>query len=100
MPLANTAVRGNYGGSATNPQALGVTIFSGEFSADGASPTGTIIGTQDIGAPSGATTACLLAPHMRFLRRRRTEEERFQVESEQWRNLDDLAIEIHCLVVE
>jgi len=56
MPLANTAVRGNYGGSATNPQALGVTIFSGEFSADGASPTGTIIGTQDIGAPSGATT--------------------------------------------
>lgn len=56
MPLTNTAVRGNYGGSATDPQALGVVIFSGEFSADGASPTGTITGTEDIGAPNGATT--------------------------------------------
>jgi hypothetical protein len=28
-------------------------IFSGEFTADGASPTGSISGTEDIGAPSG-----------------------------------------------
>jgi hypothetical protein len=40
---------------ATNPAALGVNIFSGEFTADGASPTGNLGGTEDIGAPSGPT---------------------------------------------
>jgi hypothetical protein len=53
--FTNTAVIGKYAGSATTPAALGVSIFSGEFSADGAIPTGNITGTEDIGAPSGPT---------------------------------------------
>jgi len=51
--FTNSAVMGRYAGSATSPAALGVTNFSGEFTADGASPTGNIAGTEDIGAPSG-----------------------------------------------
>jgi hypothetical protein len=35
---------------------LAVTIFSGEFTANGASPVGSISGTEDIGAPSGASS--------------------------------------------
>jgi len=54
-PLTNAALSGAYAGLATAPVTLGVTIFSGEFTANGASPTGTIAGTEDIGAPSGAT---------------------------------------------
>ncbi len=53
--FTNTAVMGKYAGSATTPAALGVFIFSGEFTANGAIPTGSIIGTEDIGAPSGPT---------------------------------------------
>jgi len=53
--FTNTAVMGKYAGSATTPAALGVTIFSGEFTADGAIPTGNITGIEDIGAPSGPT---------------------------------------------
>ncbi len=55
-PLTNSAVMGRYAGSATTPASLGVTIFSGEFTADGASPTGNITGIEDIGAPSGPST--------------------------------------------
>ena len=51
--FTNAAVLGSYAGSATNAAVLGVSIFSGEFTADGASPTGNISGTEDIGAPSG-----------------------------------------------
>lgn len=51
--FTNAAVAGTYAGSATAPAALGVSIFSGEFTGDGASPTGNIAGTEDIGAPSG-----------------------------------------------
>jgi hypothetical protein len=47
------ALKGTYAGRATSPTSFAVTVFSGEFSADGASPTGTITGTEDIGAPSG-----------------------------------------------
>jgi hypothetical protein len=36
--------------------ALGVSIFSGEFSADGATPTGNLTGVEDIGAPSGESS--------------------------------------------
>jgi hypothetical protein len=54
--LTNNAVTGRYAGSATTPAALGVVIFSGEFTADGASPTGNITGTEDIGAPGGASS--------------------------------------------
>lgn len=55
-PLTNTALSGTYTGLATMPMTLGVTIFSGEFTANGASPAGTITGTEDTGAPSGASS--------------------------------------------
>jgi hypothetical protein len=51
--FTNSAVTGRYAGLTTAPAALGVQIFSGEFTADGASPTGNLSGTEDIGAPSG-----------------------------------------------
>ena len=51
--LTNSALKGTYAGFTTNPVTFGVVVFSGEFSADGASPTGSITGTEDIGAPSG-----------------------------------------------
>jgi hypothetical protein len=51
--FTNTAVAGTYAGFATTPAALGVSIFSGEFTADGASPIGNLTGVEDIGAPSG-----------------------------------------------
>jgi hypothetical protein len=53
--FTNGAVNGRYAGSTTTPATLGVAIFSGEFTADGASPTGNITGVEDIGAPSGAS---------------------------------------------
>ena len=49
----NGLLNGTYAGYATSPAAFGVTVFSGEFSADGATPTGKINGTEDISAPSG-----------------------------------------------
>jgi hypothetical protein len=52
---SNAAVAGNYSASATTPAAVNVTIFSGEFTADGAIPIGTLTGSEDIGAPSGQT---------------------------------------------
>src|SRR6266568_4239900 len=38
--FTNSSVSGRYAGSTTTPATLGVPIFSGEFTADGASPTG------------------------------------------------------------
>ncbi len=55
-PLTNTAVSGTYAGLTTVPATLGVTIFSGEFTANGATPSGSITGIEDIGAPSGASS--------------------------------------------
>jgi len=55
-PLTNSAVMGRYAGSATTPATLGVVIFSGEFTAGGASPAGSISGIEDIGSPSGASS--------------------------------------------
>jgi len=52
-PLANSSVSGGYAGLATNPATAGVTIFSGEFTADGASPTGNLTGTEDIDGATG-----------------------------------------------
>jgi hypothetical protein len=46
---------GRYAGVTTAAATLGVTIFSGEFTADGTIPTGGITGIEDIGAPSGPT---------------------------------------------
>ena len=52
-PLTNSAVQGTYAGLASAPANFAVTVFSGEFTADGASPTGNIVGSEDIGAASG-----------------------------------------------
>jgi len=51
--FTDSTLKGTYAGFATNPAAFGVTVFSGEFSADGATPTGNMTGAEDIGAPSG-----------------------------------------------
>src|SRR5260221_6894868 len=51
--FTNSALKGTYAGYTTNPAAFGVVVFSGEFAADGATPTGNITGTEDIGAPTG-----------------------------------------------
>src|SRR6266436_1003070 len=51
--FSNSSLKGTYAGYATNPAAFGVTVFSGEFTADGAGPTGNITGTEDIGAATG-----------------------------------------------
>jgi len=51
--FTNSALKGTYAGYATNPVGSGVVVFSGEFSADGATPTGNITGTEDIGAANG-----------------------------------------------
>jgi len=56
LPFTNGAVMGTYAASATVPATVGVSIFSGVFNANGASPSGTITGVEDIGAPSGATS--------------------------------------------
>lgn len=50
-PFTNGAVKGTYAGAATDPASFGVTVFSGEFTADGASP-GNLSGQEDVGAPS------------------------------------------------
>lgn len=54
--FTNSALSGAYAGLATTPMTLGVTIFSGEFAANGASPSGSISGSEDIGAPGGASS--------------------------------------------
>jgi len=51
--ITNSAIAGMYAGSTAIPIYLSDVIFSGEFTADGASPTGNISGIEDIGAPSG-----------------------------------------------
>jgi len=51
--LTNGAIAGKYAGSTAIPTYVNDVIFSGEFTADGAIPTGNISGIEDIGAPSG-----------------------------------------------
>ena len=53
MSFTNSALNGNYAGVAATPASFGVQVFSGEFAADGASPTGNMTGTEDIGASGG-----------------------------------------------
>ena len=55
--ITNSAIAGNYAGSTAIPTNVKDVIFSGEFTADGASPTGNISGIEDIGAPSGPSLA-------------------------------------------
>jgi len=56
LPFTNSAIMGTYAASATVPATVGVSIFSGLFNANGTSPSGSITGVEDIGAPSGATS--------------------------------------------
>jgi hypothetical protein len=51
--FTNNGVKGTYAGLATGPATFGVTVFSGELTADGASPNGTLTGTEDTGASGG-----------------------------------------------
>jgi hypothetical protein len=51
--FTNSALKGSFAGQTTTPAAFGVVAFAGEFAADGASPTGTMTGAEDIGAPKG-----------------------------------------------
>jgi hypothetical protein len=53
VSFTNGDIRGTYAGFASSPVTFGVAVSSGEFTADGANPTGNITGTQDIGASSG-----------------------------------------------
>src|SRR5207302_6901180 len=53
VSFTSSALNGNYAGVAATPASFGVQVFSGEFTANGASPTGNITGTEDIGASSG-----------------------------------------------
>jgi len=51
--FTNSVMTGTYTGFSATAATLGVVPFSGEFTADGASPTGRLTGTEDIGAASG-----------------------------------------------
>jgi hypothetical protein len=51
--LGNNAVMGTYAGFTTSIATFGAGTFSGEFTADGASPTGNITGIEDISNLSG-----------------------------------------------
>jgi hypothetical protein len=53
VSFTNSTLKGTYAGFTSNPAAFQVVVFSGEFSADGATPTGDMTGTEDIGAQSG-----------------------------------------------
>jgi hypothetical protein len=55
-PFTNGVVKGTYAGSATYPASFGVTVFSGEFTADGTSTTGNVSGHEDVGAASGSVS--------------------------------------------
>jgi hypothetical protein len=59
-PLTNSAVKGRYAGFTIAPATFGVAPFAGEFTADGASPTGNITGTEDISASSGINSGVAL----------------------------------------
>jgi hypothetical protein len=54
--FTNGSMRGRYSGATSYAASLRTVIFSGEFTANGASPTGYITGAEDIGAPSGPTS--------------------------------------------
>jgi hypothetical protein len=53
VSFTNGILKGTYAGYATDPVSFKVVAFSGEFTAEGASPTGNMTGAEDIGAPSG-----------------------------------------------
>lgn len=51
--FSNGTLKGSYAGFATNPTDFQVAVFSNVFAADGATPTGNMTGTEDLGASSG-----------------------------------------------
>jgi hypothetical protein len=51
--FTNSSVTRNYAGFSSAPATFGVNVFSGEFTADGASPTGNLTGAMDIGDANG-----------------------------------------------
>jgi len=53
IPFNNSDITGDYAGFASTPTGFGVVAFSGEFTADGLSPAGSINGREDVGDPSG-----------------------------------------------
>jgi len=53
ISFTNGTLKGSYAGFATNPADFQVAVFSSVFVADGATPAGSMTGTEDIGAPSG-----------------------------------------------
>ena len=57
-------LKGTYAGYATNPTGFGVSVFSGEFTADGASPSGNMTGSEDIGASSGPVSGSSFQSHL------------------------------------
>jgi hypothetical protein len=52
-PLSNSSVMGTYAGFNSTMATFGAGTFSGEFTADGASPTGSVTGIEDISNLSG-----------------------------------------------
>lgn len=59
--LDNSAIGGSYAGVARSPVSFAVTEFSGEFSGDGASPTGHLTGTEDISNATGTASGSSFA---------------------------------------
>ncbi|HVH72354.1 MAG TPA: hypothetical protein VNB49_14755 [Candidatus Dormibacteraeota bacterium] len=59
--FSNSTLAGNYAGFSTLPQTPAVKIFSGEFSADGASPSGKLTGAVDFGDASGPISGAAFA---------------------------------------
>ena len=51
--FTNSDVKDAFAGSTTTPATFDVVVFSGEFMANGGSPSGNITGTADVGSPSG-----------------------------------------------
>ena len=60
VSFTSSALNGNYAGVAATPASFGVQVFSSEFTANGASPTGNMTGTEDIGASSGPVSGAAL----------------------------------------
>jgi hypothetical protein len=55
-PFSNGTMTGTYAGLTNTPATFNVLVFSGEFTADGGSPTGNLNGTEDIGTPQGQSS--------------------------------------------
>ena len=51
--FTNSSLNGPYAGFTLTPATFDVTVSSGEFTADGTSPTGNLAGTEDINSSSG-----------------------------------------------